>query len=120
MISLLSYKQLKDGTFAEGSNKAIQIRDCIAEFELFLINVGIKEVLIDDVPLRYEDFLFFATGGDRIPPYGFDKKIDILFEDISLPKVNTCGLILRLPSRSENLAQKLITSIKYGGGFGEV
>ena len=60
-------------------------------------------------------YFVFATATDRIPPYGFEKLIDVTFKDVSLPKVLTCSLSLTLPNR-----EKLVTAIKHGGGFGEI
>jgi len=72
--------------------------------------------------LTYADLLYFTTGCDRIPTYGFEKlfekKIEVIFDDVSLPKVSTCRLILTLPNNSESLSNKMLTAIRYGGGFG--
>ena len=70
--------------------------------------------------MDYEQLIFFATATDRIPPYGFEKLIDITFGDVSLPKVSTCALTLTLPNKHKSIREKLVTAIKHGGGFGEI
>jgi hypothetical protein len=121
IISLMSYQQIKLKVFENGSNDESNLRECIAEFEMFLINIGIGLVFLEEnVALRYTDLIFFITGCDRIPPFGFEKNIDIFFEDVSLPKASTCGLILTLPKKASTLGASIITAVKFGGGFGEI
>ena len=73
----------------------MNITNCITEFELFLLQIGSNSICLGDNDiLDYEQLIFFATATDRIPPYGFEKLIDVTFEDVSLPKVSTCALKL--------------------------
>lgn len=119
IMSLLNYKQ-NETLEQTGSNAEMNIRECIAEFELFLINIGQKTILVDNIPLTFEDLILFCTGSDRIPTYGFEKKIDIEFVDCELPRASTCGLILSLTNVPNKIAESIITAIKFGGGFGRV
>ena len=122
MISLITFKQIADKENEEGSNKAENICECISEFELFLINVDTRQIMLEENrPLTYKDLLFFITGSDRIPPYGFGKNIDVVFSDmISLPKAHTCGLTLTVPADPTEMQNKLILAIRFGGGFGGI
>ena len=74
----------------------------------------------DNDILDYEQLIFFATATDRIPPYGFEKLIDVTFEDVSLPKVSTYALALTLPNKRKLIREKLVTATKHGGGLGEI
>ena len=57
---------------------------------------------------------------DRIPHYGFEKLIDVTFEDVPLPKVSTCALTLILPNKHKLIRGKLVTATKDGEGFGDI
>ena len=104
-----------------GSNERMNITNCITEFELFLLQIGSNSICLGDNDiLDYEQLIFFATATDRVPPYGFEKLIDVTFEDVSLPKVSTCALALTLPNKHKLIREKLVTAIKHGGGFGEI
>ena len=121
VISLFQYKQIVENIFDVGSNERMNITNCITEFELFLLQIGSNSICLGDNDiLDYEQLIFFATATDRIPPYGFEKLIDVTFEDVSLPKVSTCGLALTLPDKHKLIREKLVTAIKHGGGFGDI
>ena len=62
---MISYRQADLKVFEEGSNDEMRLRECIAFFELFLLNIGMKQVSVEDgVPLTYCDLIFFVTGSD--------------------------------------------------------
>ena len=118
-ISLIEYPQL--GTCESGSNDEGILWKCIAEFELLLMDVGQGNIELEDrKPLGYTDILFFVTGCDRIPAYGFDKKIEVVYENVILAKASTCGLILTLPNDSLRIEFAIKQAIRFGGGFGEI
>ena len=121
VISLFQYKQVVENILDVGSNERMNINNCITEFELFLLQTGSDSISLggNDI-LDYEQLIFFATATDRIPPYGFEKLIDVTFEDVSLPKVSTCALTLTLPNKHKLIREKLVTAVKHGGGFGEI
>ena len=58
------------------------------------------------------------SGSDKIPSIGFEKQIDIFFEEINFLKISTCGLHVTFPF--SDAEKKLRIAIKYGGGFGVV
>ena len=119
VMTIFRYKQ-KD-TLQQGSNDAANVHECITELELFLTKVGQKEIIIDNENvLSYTHLIQFCTGSDRIPTYGFEKKIDIEFVDVVLPRVSTCGLTLCLPKNANKIADSIVTAIKFGGGFGRI
>ena len=119
IIKLINYTQLL--TTEEGSNNESNLRECISEFELILIEMGQHSIMIeDDIPLCYSDLLFFITGCDRIPSYGFGKKIDVDFTDISLPKSHSCALSLHMTNVPKSMLRKLLVAIRYGGGYGVI
>ena len=111
-----SYPQLE--TLEPGSNSYIQIQDAIGEFEIFLTALEDKEIKIDSGALTYKDFLFFITGSDRISPHGFDKQIEIHFDDVSLPKSATCGSVGTFPYQGQK--DKFRIACQFGGGFGVI
>lgn len=77
---MISYRQADLKVFEEGSNDEMRLRECIAFFELFLLNIGMKQVSVEDgVPLTYCDVIFFVTGSDRIPTYEFDTWCPLTF-----------------------------------------
>ena len=85
----------------------------MTEIELFLLQIGLDSISLGDNDiLEYEQLIFFATATDRILPYGFEKLIDVTFEDVSLPKVSTCALKLTLPNKHKLIREKLVTAIK--------
>ena len=95
VISLFQYKQIVENIFDVGSNEGMNISNCVTEFELFLLQIGSDSISLEDNDiLDYEQLIFFVTATDRIPPYGFEKLIDVTFENVSLPKVSTCALTL--------------------------
>ena len=75
-------------------------------------------MLSEEQPLTFEHVLFFCTGMDRIPPYGFTQKIEVEFKDVSLPCANTCGLHLTLPT--VDIKGKLVIAVNFGGNFGKI
>lgn len=118
IITLFRYSQTD---FEVGSNEESNLRDCITEFELFLMNIGNNEVFTNvGVQLTYKDMFQFLTVSDRIPTYGFEKLIDVEFVKCSFPRVSTCGLNISLTNEPKEIVKMLVTSIVYGGGFGEV
>lgn len=60
------------------------------------------------------------TSGEGKKNYGeragFDKKIDIHFEERNFPKVSICGLNVSLPI--QNMTEKLRIATVFGAGFG--
>ena len=116
-MTIFRYKQ-KD-TFEQGSNDAANVNECINEFESFLIEVGQREIFIDSENVLSYTNQFF-TESDRIPTYGFEKKIDIEFVDVVLPRVSTCELTLSLPKNSNKIADSIVTAVKFGGGLGRI
>jgi len=118
-ISIIEYPQVV--TCDTGSNNMGILRKCIAEFELLLLNVGQGNVELEEgKPLRYTDLLFFVSGCDRIPAYGFDKKIEVVYENVILAKASTCGLILTLPKDSLKIEFAIRQAIRFGDGFGVI
>ena len=121
VISLFQYKQIVESIFDVGSNECMNITNCITEFELFLLQIGSDSISLGgNNILDYEQLKFFATATDGIPSYGFEKLIDVIFEDGSLSKLSTCALTLTLPNKHKLISEKLLTAIKHGGGFGEI
>lgn len=124
MISLFIYPQTTNLDADEAtSNFMDRIRIAISEFELFLLDVGHGNVIIEDETLlTFHDILLLLTGCDRIPPSGLEKKIEVFFaDDISYPKISTCGLIFTLPIQTKNFQTMMVNSVKFGGvGFGDI
>ncbi|XP_057306870.1 uncharacterized protein LOC130645038 isoform X4 [Hydractinia symbiolongicarpus] len=116
MVALFNYEDLDECEV--GSNRFLEIQDCIVEFELFLSQVDSGEVTRNNLPLRFDQLVEFCTGVDRIPPYGFEKKIDVKFKDVSLPNASTCSLTLTIPTKE--LSKRMATGIHFGEGFGVV
>ena len=59
--------------------------------ELELLVNDLNNGVVKDLSLR--NLLVFITGSDVIPPFGFQKKIDIYFEESDqLAKSSTCAL----------------------------
>ena len=111
-----------ENIFDVGSNERMNITNRITEFELFLLQIGSDSISLEDNDiLDYEQLIFFVTATDRIPLYGFEKLIDVTFENVSLPKVSTCALTLILPNKHKLIRENLVTAIiKHRGGFGEI
>jgi len=120
IINLISSRQFVNKEYETGSNQADLIERCIAEFELFLVNLGCGKIIADGKTLDYCDLILFITGCDRVPTYGFEKKLEVIFENVSLPTASTCGLIMRVPNTPDTMQKKLITALVFGGGFGSV
>ena len=93
----------------------------ITELELFLLQIGSDSTSLggNDI-LDYEHLIFLATAMDWIPPYGFEKLINVAFEDVSLPKMSTCAFDTDLPNKDKLIREKLVTAIKHGEGLGGV
>ena len=107
----------------QGSNSRNLIENIICDFEIFLNSIGSGEVKDNDGKvLGLHDVLFLLTALDRIPPFGFEKKIDVFFSnEISFPKISTCSLNLTLPvGENVSIEHMLLTAISFGSGFGEV
>ena len=115
VISLFQYKQIVE------NNEHMNITNCITKFELFLLQIGSDSIYLggNDI-LDYEQLVFFTTVTDRIPPYGFEKLVEVTLEDVSLPKVSTCAFTLTLPNKHKLIKEKLVTAMKHGTGFGEI
>ena len=96
-----------------GSNDYRQCEELICEFELFVAGM-----FNDNHEVKPEELLSFVTGSSSIPLQGFEKKTDIHFDDVSLPKASTCGLVLTLPRT--NIVEKLKIALTFAGGFGDV
>ena len=117
IMQLFSYVQL--GQYEESSNDYTNLQESIVEFELLMSEIESKQVMLSkNEVVRFDHLLLFCTGVDRLPPYGFQKLIDVEFKNVSLPSASTCGLQLTMPI--SDLRKKLITAIKFGGGFGVV
>lgn len=84
IVSILCYPQLETADI--GSNDHGKYSNAVGEFGVFLSLLESKEEKIDDKFVTLADFLRFSTGADRIPPHGFEKKIEVYFEVVSLPK----------------------------------
>ena len=116
LMEIIDYPQLQ--STEEGSNAHFQIKDAVGEFEMFLTAVEAGELSIDGTLLNLGDFLVFCTGTDRIPPFGFATKLEVIFEDRTLPKGHTCGLTLSVPLL--NMQERFVTAFKFGGGFSDI
>lgn len=117
VVELINYPQAEE--FEIGSNLYSRLRDAITQMELLLVAIEANDVQLEEErALGFEDFLFFITGTDRIPPHGFQKKLDIRFDDISLPKSNTCGLSATFPY--VNIRDTFVIAIRFGGGYGNI
>ena len=123
-IKLIVYPQATNIDADEAnSNYLDRLRNAISEFELFLLEVGNQIVHLDgELKLKFTDILLLLTGSDRIPLGGFEKKIEVFFtDDVSIPKISTCGLMFTLPLKMENFAKLMVNSVKFGGvGFGDI
>ncbi|XP_066913083.1 uncharacterized protein [Clytia hemisphaerica] len=105
-----------DPKIQPGSNKAMKIRNCISEFELFLLNLGNGRF-----NYTYCDLLFLLTGLDRLPPNGGLNKIKVKF-DALIMKASTCGPNLELPVLDcpDQIEKNMLMGLKFGSGFGTV
>ena len=77
-----------ENIFDVGSNERMNTTNCITEFELFLLQIGLDSISLGGNDILDYEQLFFATATDRIPRHGFEKLIDVTFEDVSLQKVS--------------------------------
>ena len=85
MIDLFSYSFNGEA----GSTRRVMEDEAMVELEL-LVN-DLNNGVVKDLFLR--DLLVFITGSDVIPPFGFQKKIDVYFEESDqLAKSSTCAL----------------------------
>ena len=85
MINLFSYNFNGEA----GSTRRVMEDEAMVELE-FLVN-DLNNGVVKDLSLR--DLLVFITGSDVIPPFGFQKKIDVYFEESDqLAKSSTCAL----------------------------
>ena len=116
LIEIIDYSQLQ--STEEGSNAHFQIKDAVGEFEMFLTAVEAGEISIKRTLLNLGDLLVFCTGTDRIPSFGFATKLEIIFEDRTLPKGHTCGLILSV--QLLKMQERFVTAFKFGGGFSDI
>ena len=116
ITALITYPQAEN--LVAGSNDHTRFQDAVAELEVLLAAIEGKEIEIDDNLLTFFDFLYFVTGTDRVPPHGFEKSLDITFDDISLPTANTCGLSCIFPYTG--IREAFIIAMKFGQGFGKV
>lgn len=75
--------------------------------------------------VSFEDVLAFTTGAEKVPPAGFDHKIQIQFYDLEgssrLPYVSTCALTLSLPRNAnpDKLKEMLLKALQESQGFGK-
>lgn len=124
MMNLFSYPQ-KD-SLPNGSNELEKIIAAITEFEMLLSEIESNIVYLSPGNLMtFNHLLFFCTGVDKIPPYGFEKLIEVTFEGNKLPRASTCCLEVTFPLPLQDnehmpLKDKLIIAINYGGGFGDI
>ncbi len=106
-----------------GSNDYNIVQQGIVEFEIFLAAIQSGEIMLNsEEPWTYGHILYFCTGVDRIPPFGFEKSIDVTFWGSSLPTASTCALELTLPFSkdgldSHNIQNNMAIAINMGGGF---
>ena len=85
MIDLFSYNFNGEA----GSTRRVMEDEATVELEL-LVN-DLNNGVVKDLFLR--DLLVFITGSDVIPPFGFQKDIDVYFEESDqLAKSSTCAL----------------------------
>ena len=85
MINLFSYNFNGEA----GSTRRVMEDEAMVELD-FLVN-DLNNGVVKDLSLR--DLLVFITGSDVIPPFGFQKKIDVYFEETDqLAKSSTCAL----------------------------
>ena len=85
MINLFSYNFNGE----TGSTRQVMEDEAMVELE-FLVNY-LNNGVVKDLSLR--DLLVFVTGSDVIPPFEFQKKIDVYFEESDqLAKSSTCAL----------------------------
>ena len=85
MINLFSYNFNGEA----GSTRRVMEDEAMVELE-FLVN-DLNNGVVKGLSLR--DLLVFITGSDVIPPFGFQKKIDVYFEESDqLAKSSTCAL----------------------------
>ena len=86
---------------SENSIVKTREEDAQCNFEIFISKFANKTVYITaDVYrlLTLEYILFFFTGMNKVPMFGFEKTIDIRFVDsITLPDPHTCSLEAELP-----------------------
>ena len=95
MVKQFSYTQRE--VLEKRSNEYSKAQDLIGEFGLLLSEIEPNEIMLsEEQHLTFKHVLFFSTGMDHIPPYGFTKKIEVEFKDVSLPCANTCELHLTL------------------------
>ena len=116
MTQLITYPQAEK--VLSGSNDCARFQDAVTEFELLLAALESKEIKNETGVLTFPDLLYFITGSDRVPPHGFEKLIDICFDDISLPTAYTCGLSAVFPYTG--MKDAFIIALKFGGGFGSI
>ena len=85
VINLFSYNFNGEA----GSTRRVMEDEAMVELE-FLVN-DLNNGVVKGLSLR--DLLVFITGSDVIPPFGFQKKIDVYFEESDqLAKSSTCAL----------------------------
>ena len=113
IVNIISYPQAN--SFDEGSNNLTRFQEAQTEFELFLSAIECGEILLDLRCVTFGDFLFFITGSDRIPPHGFDKSIDISFDDVTLPQASVCGISAVIPWT--DISAKFVVALKFGDGI---
>ena len=122
IAKLFSYPQKEN--LQPGSNELLKIVESMTEFEMILSEIESNLVFLGpDSKMTFNHLLFFCTGVDRIPPYGFEKDIEVKFEGDSLPRASTCALEVIFPLQNDeqmSLKEKLIVAIKFGGGFGDI
>jgi len=79
--------------------------------------------------LKLSDILVFWSGADRVPPGGFEHKLQLQFysrtcnEQRRLPSSSTCALILWLPRdcrEPDDLMEMLKDAVTMSAGFGKV
>lgn len=105
ILNLFLYKNDHD----LGSNGRIQEDDAMVELEFTIADIGKAKC----GNLTLKDFLVFVTSFDRIPPFGFRKKIDIKFTNINqLATASTCEMSFTIPT--VNTRQNILKALEEG------
>ena len=114
--SMIHYPQMLN--LQVGSNEHSRFQDALSEFEIFLTALEGNDIIVDENPATLQDFLMFVIGSERIPPHGFEKALEIQFDDITLPIASTCGLNATFPYTGISDAFRI--ALQFGGGFGNI
>ena len=111
MINLFSYNFNGEA----GSTRPVMEDEAMVELE-FLVN-DLNNGVVKDLSLR--DLLVFITSSDVIPPFRFQKKIDVYFEESDqLAKSSTCALRFYISCRNtQNSIEKALKKCRTLSAF---